>query len=138
MNTTFGAKEAVKLMLDGLQIENIADGSIYQFTDEFLIKKTSNFGQSLIKLLDFISGKYEQKTNNTFSCEYKLRDKKLREWYRPVRVFIRDSEFIHEYLEAPFKKSKQAWFDDKTFDVEKLKILKWESEYFPETWNQCE
>jgi hypothetical protein len=141
MNTTFDAKEAVKYMLDGFTIVNVTDGSIYRFTKEFIIKKTSNFGTNEIQLLDFISGKNETKTNYTFDCLYRIR-KDLVQWYRPKFIWQENSpsNSPSEWQEdKDFYPTKKAFLDsyDKT-GIHDIKVLKWEIEYFPAMYEDCE
>jgi hypothetical protein len=139
-NTTFDAKEAVKYMLDGLQVENIADGSIYRFNNEFLIRKTSNFGTNELKIKDFIEGKYEQKTTDTFSCLYKIRITNLVKWHRPLVVWyslsLLPEKFKYNNRERVWFREKKNFFD--LFDEGEVKVLKWKADYFPESFEVCE
>ena len=130
MNTTFDAKEAVKYMLDGFRIKSFEIEDIYYLDcDSYVI---SNYDE--VDISYFIS------TNkNTL---FQMADKNLAEWYRPKITWQENSpsNSPSEWQEdKEFYPTKKAFLDsyDKT-GIYVLKVLEWETKYFPAMYEECE
>lgn len=131
-NTTFNAKEAVIRMLDGAKVTR-ADNDIVFYMVDFEIK--SGISTS-ISIRDFLHKAL------CSEIQFYVTTQNLVKWYRPKFTWQENSpnNAPSEWQEdKDFYPTKKAFLD--SYDkkgIHEIKVLKWEIEYFPPMYEECE
>lgn len=127
MNTTFDVREAIKYMFDGFSCKD-TNNIIFTITSTgYLLADDEYIDGQIQRFL-------EERANDTFQL---CNDKNLVKWYRPKEVWYHDS------LSPKGNDFEKHWYPStnafyKKYDKTILKVVKWETEFFPTTYEECE
>jgi len=130
MNTTFDIKEAAKHMLAGLRIKSCETGTIFFLDSDFYV--VSDEDEDGYNMSYFITSNKD--------ILFQLADKNLALHYKPKIIWEKIKGIrtlaTENALNLHWYPSKEEYLDS----VEELgiKVLKWEEEYLPTTWEECE